>query len=114
MQVGEEYPFAHLVAIEVEPCAVVFSIPLNFAVVGFSKLQGVGSTHIVGREIRFLSAGFVLLGGCAGVPVVAVKRNAERKLFFWNNLERVIEILNGPLPSGDRAGDSPAGVLIVG
>jgi|GEM_PF-6673797 len=34
MQVGEEDPFSHLVAIKIEIRAVIFRVPLYFAVVG--------------------------------------------------------------------------------
>jgi len=70
-QIGEEDPFAHLVAIEVEEGVVIFGVPLNPAVVGLGKLQGVGRADVVRGGIGLFRAGTVL-GGRAGVPVIAV------------------------------------------
>ena len=46
--------------------------------------------------------------------MITVKRDAKREFFLGDDLEGVIEIIDGPIPSCDRAGHRPAGVLIVG
>ena len=66
VQVSEEDPFAHLVAVEVEPCAVIFRVPLDFAVVGLGKLQGIRRADIFGGWIWLFAAGSLSF---VGAPV---------------------------------------------
>ena len=46
--------------------------------------------------------------------MVSIHGNAERKLFPGYCLERVIEILDRPVPTGNRTRHRPARVLVVG
>ena len=50
----------------------------------------------------------------AGVPVIAVEWNAQRKFLLRNDFECVIEVVDRPLPAGDGTRHRPARVLVVG
>ena len=80
MQVGEEDPFAHLVAVEKEIRGVVEVVPLHFSVVRCGELHGIGVADVVARRIRLLNVGVGLMRGSTGVPVITIERNAEREL----------------------------------
>lgn len=42
--------------------------------------------------------------GRSGEPVVTVERDADEKFVGWNKLQRVLQIADGPVPTGDRPG----------
>src|ERR1035441_6555016 len=93
---------------------MILRVPLDSAVVGLGKLQGIGRANVVGGWVGLLYAGGSVFRGSACIPVIAVEWNAQRKLLLWHCFKSVVEIVDGPLPASDRSGHGPSCVLIVG
>src|ERR1035438_8719782 len=56
-QVGEEDPFAHLVAIEEKIRAMVCGVPLDLSVVGQGELECIGRADVICRWVRLFTGG---------------------------------------------------------
>src|SRR5271156_2520991 len=105
--VGVEDPFAHVIAVEVEPGSVVSRIPLLLSLVGVAEIgRGRLGDELRGYVCRFV---FFVHAGIAGVPVVSIGGDTERKLLCRYKLEGICEILVGPIPTADRPRRSPVG-----
>src|SRR5690349_22563307 len=82
--------------------------------VGFGQIEGVIRGNIIGRGIGLVAALVVGFGGRPREPVIPVQGNSKRELLRRHDFQRVIQIGNGPVPSGHRTGDSPRSVLVIG